>query len=196
MAEGSKRKKTPAKKPAAKRAASKSPTRGTAPSSANIEDLEKFEPSEEAKQHEPSDVDAMGRDKRRSVVGNTYGPTRRRQAFFFAIAAGVAVLIVLGAIAAINAFDQPEKNYPDKAPWAQSGGADNPPVHSPSGPCGEPGNPPEFQPGTACASARTSDQGPALPGGVPRGGEPDAVATQQAGAGGAGSSSGSSGSAQ
>jgi hypothetical protein len=172
------------------------PTRGTAPSAADIKKLEKFEPSEEAKQHEPSGVDAMGQDKRRSVVGNTYGPTRRRQAVFFAIAAGVAVLLVVGAIAAINAFDQPEKNYPDEAPWAQAEGADNPPVHSPSGPCGEPGNPPEFQPGTACASARTSDQGPALPGGVPPGGGQDAVANQQAGSGGSSGSSGSSGSAQ
>jgi hypothetical protein len=195
MAEGSKRKKTPAKKPAAKRS-SESPTRGTAPSAANIKDLDKFEPSEEAKQHEPSDLDAMGQDKRRSVVGNTYGPTRRRQALFFAMAAGVAVLLVVGAIAAIHAFDQPEKNYPDEAPWAQAEGADNPPVHSPSGPCGEPGNPPEFEPGTACAGARTSDQGPTLPGGVPPGGGQDAVANQQSGSGGSSGSSGSSGSAQ
>ena len=45
-----------------------------APSAANIEDLEKFEASEEAKRHQPSDVDAMGQDKRRQVVGHSYGP--------------------------------------------------------------------------------------------------------------------------
>src|SRR3954453_3403225 len=37
------------------------------------------EPVEERlARHEQSDVDAMGKDKRRSVVGQTYGPTKAR----------------------------------------------------------------------------------------------------------------------
>ena len=51
--------------------------RGTAPSAADIDKLEKFEASEEAKAHEPSSVDAMGQDKRRQVVGHSYGPSKR-----------------------------------------------------------------------------------------------------------------------
>ena len=65
------------------------PTRGTAPSAANIKDLEKFEASEEAKQHEPSTVDARGQDKRRQVVGHSYGPSARSQIMFFVAVAAV-----------------------------------------------------------------------------------------------------------
>jgi len=45
-----------------------------APSADDIEQLERFEPSEEPKRREPSEVDAMGQDKRRQVVGHSYGP--------------------------------------------------------------------------------------------------------------------------
>lgn len=134
--------------------------------------------SDEAKQHEQSDVDAMGQDKRRAVVGHSYGPTRRRQLMFFVMVGGVFLLLIGGSIAAIKAFDQPEDNYPDKAPWSQAAAADNPPVHGPSSPCGEPGNPPQFEPGTVCAGARTSDKGPALPGGIPPGGDQDTGSAQ------------------
>ena len=67
-------------------------TRGTAPSSPDIEELEKFEASEEAKAHEPSDVDAMGQDKRRQVVGHSYGPSRKSQVIFFVVVAAVLVV--------------------------------------------------------------------------------------------------------
>jgi hypothetical protein len=196
MAEERKRKKTAARKPAAKRSASKAPTSGTAPSSANLDKLERFEPSEEAKQHEPSDVDAMGQDKRRAVVGHSYGPTRRSQIIFFVLVGAVAVLLIGGSFAAIKAFDQPEDSYADKAPWAQAGSENNAAPNSPSGPCGEPGNPPEAPAGSACAAERTSDMGPALPGEVPPGGDDKAVTNQESGAGGAGTSSGSTASAQ
>src|SRR3954467_12127400 len=45
------------------------PGGGPAPSAGDIDKLEKFEASEEAKAHEPSTVEAMGRDKRREVGG-------------------------------------------------------------------------------------------------------------------------------
>jgi hypothetical protein len=106
------------------------------------------------------------------------------------------LLVIGGSYAAIKAFDQPEDNYPDKAPWAQAGSENNPAPNSPSGPCGEPGNPPEFEAGTPCASERTSDMGPALPGKVPPGDEGAGVTDHGAGAGGGGTSSGSSASAQ
>src|SRR3990170_8591189 len=95
-------------------------TRGTAPSSPDIEKLEKFEASEEAKQHEPSGVDAMGQDKRREVVGHSYGPSRRSQLIFFVMVGALALLIVGGSIAAVSAFDQPEDEYPDMAPWSEA----------------------------------------------------------------------------
>lgn len=186
------------KKPAAKKRAAKGEarTRGTAPSSADIDKLEKFEASDEAKAHEPSDVDAMGQDKRRAVVGHSYGPSKKSQIAFFAIVGVLVVLLVGGSLAAVSAFDQPEDEYPDKAPWAQAGATDDSSPRSPSGPCGEPGNPPEFEAGSACASERTADQGPALPGEVPPGGSGAGISEQTAGSGGSGGSSGASASAE
>jgi hypothetical protein len=120
--------------------------RGTAPSAADIRKLEKFEPSEEAKRHEPSDVDAMGHDKRRQVVGHSYGPSKRSQIMFFVIAAAVVVVVVGGWLTLVAAFDNPPENFPAKAPWSTTAATpelaaqQNAKPVSPSSPCGEPGN--------------------------------------------------------
>ena len=125
---------------------SKGRIRGTAPSAADISKLELMEPSEEAKQHQPSDVDAMGQDKRRPVVGHAYGPSRRTQLVFFVAVAVVLVVIVGGWLALVSAFDKPPENFTDKAPWSkQAGDAEltaeqNAKPVAPTSPCGEPGN--------------------------------------------------------
>src|SRR5829696_10019615 len=80
----------------------KSPMRGTAPSAADITKLEKFEPSEEAKRHEPSTEDAMGQDKRRQVVGHSYGPSKRGQLMFFVAVAAILVVVVGGWLALVS----------------------------------------------------------------------------------------------
>ena len=122
------------------------PVRGTAPSAADIDKLEKFEPSEEAKQHTPSDVDAMGQDKRRPVVGHAYGPSRRTQLVFFVAVAAALVLVVGGWLALVSAFDKPADKVTAKAPWSKQAANSEltaeqqaKPV-SPLSPCGEPGN--------------------------------------------------------
>jgi hypothetical protein len=132
-------------------------TRGTAPSAANIEDLEKFEASEEAKRHQPSTVDAMGQDKRRQVVGHSYGPSRRSQIMFFVAVAAVAVVIVGGWLVLVGLFDKPPTHFKDAAPWSTT--PTNPqlaaeqsakPV-SPLEPCGEPGSEYPVPPQSPCA---------------------------------------------
>jgi hypothetical protein len=132
-------------------------TRGTAPSAADIDKLEKFEPSEEAKRHEPSDVDAMGQDKRRQVVGHSYGPSRRSQLMFFVAVATVLVVVVGGWLALVAAFDNPPEQFSERAPWSTT--ASDPqlaaeqkakPV-SPLTPCGEPGNEYPIPPESPCA---------------------------------------------
>ena len=123
------------------------PARGTAPSAGDIDELERFEPSEKAKRHKPSDVDAMGQDKRREVVGHSYGPSARSQIMFF-VAVGAAVVIVVGGwLALVSVFDKPPTHFKDSAPWSTkpanaSLAAEQaaPPV-DPADPCGEPGNP-------------------------------------------------------
>ncbi|HKH22013.1 MAG TPA: hypothetical protein VKA88_00190 [Solirubrobacterales bacterium] len=136
---------------------SDAPTRGTAPSAADIDKLEKFEPSEEAKRTEPSTEDAMGQDKRRQVVGHSYGPSKRSQIMFFVAVAVVLVVVVGGWLALVSAFDKPPEHFSDRAPWSTT--AKNPqlaaeqdakPV-SPATPCGEPGSEYPIPPQSPCA---------------------------------------------
>jgi hypothetical protein len=132
-------------------------TRGTAPSAADITKLDKFEASEEAKRHEPSDVDAMGQDKRRQVVGHSYGPSRRSQIMFFVAVATVAVVIVGGWLVLVGLFDKPPTHFKDSAPWsttpatAQLAAEQSAKPVSPITPCGEPGNEYPIPPQSPCA---------------------------------------------
>ena len=147
--------------------------RGTAPSAADISKLELMEPSEEAKRHTPSDTDAMGQDKRRPVVGHSYGPSRRTQLVFFAAVAIVFVVIIGGWLALVSAFDNPPEDFTDKAPWSKQTGSDQltaeqqaKPV-SPLSPCGEPGNEYPIPAQSPCAppSAANGEQGTGTGGG-------------------------------
>lgn len=121
-------------------------TRGTAPSAADISKLEKFEPSEEAKRHEPSTEDAMGQDKRRQVVGHSYGPSKRSQVMFFVAVAAILVVVVGGWLALVAAFDKPPEKFSERAPWSTTASdpelaaEQNAKPVSPLSPCGEPGN--------------------------------------------------------
>jgi hypothetical protein len=104
---------------------------GTAPSAPDIRKLHLMEPSEEAKAHRPSDVDAMGKDKRREVIGESYGPSRRSQLIFFAIVGIVIVVIIGGWSLAVAAFDKgpgDEDTLPAKAPWSQEDAPQEPSV--------------------------------------------------------------------
>jgi hypothetical protein len=138
-------------------------TRGTAPSSADISKLEKFEASEEAKQHEPSSVDAMGQDKRRQVVGHSYGPSRRSQIMFFVSVAVVLVVIIGGWFVLVGLFDNPPTHFTDKAPWsttptnAQVALEQAAKPVSPATPCGEPGNVYPIPPESPCAAPNKSN---------------------------------------
>jgi hypothetical protein len=109
----------------------------------------------------------MGQDKRREVVGHSYGPSKRSQLIFFAIVAVAAVVVLGGWTLAVATFDTAPESYPDKAPWSNS--AQLSPARSPSGPCGEPGNsypPPADSPCAAQTSAKTTEREPTSPGGA------------------------------
>jgi hypothetical protein len=146
---------------------SEKPVRGTAPSAADIDKLEKFEPSEEAKRHQPSTVDAMGQDKRREVVGHSYGPSKRSQIMFFVAVGAVLVVIVGGWLALVAAFDKPPTDFEGSAPWSKTAATpelaaqQNAKPVSPANPCGEPGNPYPVPAESPCAppSAANGNQG-------------------------------------
>ena len=121
-------------------------SKGTAPSAADIEELDKFEPSEEAKEHEPSTVDAMGQDKRRQVVGHSYGPSAKSQIMFFLAVGAVVAAIVGGWLLLVALFDKPPTHFKDSAPWSTTASRpalaaqQNTAPQDPADPCGEPGN--------------------------------------------------------
>jgi hypothetical protein len=88
----------------------------------------------------------MGQDKRRQVVGHSYGPSKRSQIMFFLAVAGVIVVVVGGWLALVSAFDNPPEQFSPKAPWSTTPSSkelaaqQNAKPVSPTSPCGEPGN--------------------------------------------------------
>ena len=79
--------------------------------------IEKDDPEERLSRHEQSEVDAMGLDKRREVIGGRYSASATRQILTYAI----VVLVVAGAAIGIKLLaddlDQPPKQVADEAPW-------------------------------------------------------------------------------
>jgi hypothetical protein len=99
----------------------------------------------------------MGQDKRRQVVGHSYGPSKRGQLMFFVAVAAVLVVIVGGWLALVAAFDKPPTHFTDQAPWSttstnpQLAAQQNATPVAPSSPCGEPGNQYPVPPQSPCA---------------------------------------------
>jgi hypothetical protein len=88
----------------------------------------KREPVEERlARHDQSSVDAMGQDKRRQVVGHSYGPSFGRQALLYLVFLLVVAAIAVGAKLLIDKYDQPPKHFAAEAPWAQPGVKQIPP---------------------------------------------------------------------
>ena len=91
-----------------------------APSIGPHTEIEHVPPEERLAGHEISQTDAMGLDKRRSVVGGSYGPSLGRQATIYGIFIAVVAAIVVGFVVLVNELDQPEDKYPATAPWQDS----------------------------------------------------------------------------
>jgi len=79
--------------------------------------FEREDPEKRLARHDQSGVDAMGLDKRREVVGGSYGPSLARQATLYGIFVLVVGLLVVGGILAVNEFDQPPEQETYEAPW-------------------------------------------------------------------------------
>jgi len=81
------------------------------------------EPVEERlARHEQSGIDAMGLDKRRTVVGRSYGPSKARQLVIYMVFLAVVAALVVGGIILVNNLDTGVgKDVPHSAPWAKPG---------------------------------------------------------------------------
>lgn len=64
-----------------------------------------------------SETDAMGQDKRRTIIGQGYGPSRGRQLLYYGIAIGVIVALFIGGKIAIDELDKAPAHDTDQAPW-------------------------------------------------------------------------------
>jgi hypothetical protein len=94
----------------------------SAPSLGPKTSIEREPVEERLARHEQSEVDAMGLDKRRPVIGQSYGPSKARQfAVYLGFLAVVAALVV-GGIILVGNLDKPVgKDVPNSAPWAKHG---------------------------------------------------------------------------
>ena len=78
-------------------------------------------------EQEPSDVDAMGLEKRRQVVGGRYGASLARQATLYGAAVAITVAAVVGFILLAGELDKAPDAYEDQAPWSNVDAPQAPP---------------------------------------------------------------------
>jgi hypothetical protein len=76
--------------------------------------------------HRGSETDAMGRGKRRQVIGERYGASRTRQLLYYGIFIAFVVAVYIGGQAAVSHFDKAPKHDTVQAPWAQRGAPNAP----------------------------------------------------------------------
>jgi hypothetical protein len=77
--------------------------------------------------HIGPEKDAMGQDKRRSVIGQGYGPSKGRQFLYYGIFLVIVVLVYIGGKYAISQLDTAPSHNPATAPWAQPPAKKQPP---------------------------------------------------------------------
>ena len=92
----------------------------TAPSVGPHTVIDKTPPEERLDFDKISNEDAMGRDKRREVVGGRYGPSRARVFGTFAAFFAVVAVIAGGFYLLAQELDQPPEENADVAPWSAS----------------------------------------------------------------------------
>jgi hypothetical protein len=93
----------------------------TAPSVGPHTVIDRPPPEERIDLDKISDTDAMGKEKKRKVVGGRYGPTRARVFATFATFFAVVAAIAVGFYFLAKELDQAPKENPDEAPWSAEG---------------------------------------------------------------------------
>ena len=99
----------------------------TAPSAGPHTVFDTRPPTERLDFDKISDTDAMGKDKRRVVVGGTYGPTRARVFGTFAAFFALVAALVVGFYFLAKELDAAPASNPDEAPWASPDAEQRPP---------------------------------------------------------------------
>lgn len=79
-----------------------------------------------ASDQQAPDVDAMGLDKHRQVVGGSYGPSFARQATLYGGVLAVIAALVIGFIILAGELDKPPATTSDEAPWSRPDASQTP----------------------------------------------------------------------
>ena len=61
----------------------------------------------------------MGKDKRREVIGHSYGPSRRSQLLVLGGVLGTFAVLIVGGKLLADSADKPPATNPDRAPWSK-----------------------------------------------------------------------------
>lgn len=77
--------------------------------------------------HEQSPIDALGKDKRREVVGHSYGPSKTRQLTLYGLFVAVVLALAIGVKLLADQLDKPPDQISPTAPWAQPDAKQHPP---------------------------------------------------------------------
>jgi hypothetical protein len=73
------------------------------------------------------DLDAMGNDKRRQVIGQQYGATVRKRLLVYGAFVAVIVVAIIAFLTVVNSYDGRDIELKDTAPWTQAGALESPP---------------------------------------------------------------------
>src|SRR5690349_10205357 len=68
-----------------------------------------------------TDLDAMGNDKRRQVIGEQYGATVRKRLLVYGAFVGVLVVVLIVFLTVVSGYDNRDIELKDTAPWTQAG---------------------------------------------------------------------------
>lgn len=73
-----------------------------------------------------TDVDAMGNDKRRGVIGQQYGATVRKRLLVYGAVVGVMILAAVVFLTVVSGYDNRDQPLENTAPWATADNTDPP----------------------------------------------------------------------
>lgn len=66
------------------------------------------------------DLDAIGNDKRREVVGRQYGATVRKRLLVYGAVVAVVVVVIVAFLTVISGYDNRDQPVRNTAPWASA----------------------------------------------------------------------------
>lgn len=98
------------------------------PARATVSSVEAATPSKSGGEHMGGSTDAMGQDKRRRVVGQSWGPSKARQALYYGLAIAFVIALYIGGKIAIDELDKAPAHNTDQAPWSQPNAPQTPPT--------------------------------------------------------------------